>query len=225
MKLYYLTSESCAKLILRERRVKISMISELNDPFELLGASIGGKRARKIVQYVQDRISEKFGLLCMSTTWQSPVMWAHYGDKHRGICLGFDLPDQAAWQVRYTPTRLTNLLSSNPKLSEIDASAIGVLLTTKAAEWSYEKEWRLLWPFKNIKTIREADGKRFIPIDGDTLELFEVIVGYRCSWRLRDVAKAVGKVKKKVRIKKIRPSFKVFEMVCQQNEPSICINP
>ncbi|MBK4996164.1 DUF2971 domain-containing protein [Pseudomonas sp. S37] len=39
MRLYYLTSEHWAKVILKERRVKLSTINELSYPFELLGAS------------------------------------------------------------------------------------------------------------------------------------------------------------------------------------------
>ncbi len=25
--------------------------------------------------------------------WSNPVIWAHYGDKHRGLCLGFEVPE------------------------------------------------------------------------------------------------------------------------------------
>ena len=112
MKLYYLTSEEWAHVILKERRLKLSTIPELNDPFELLGASIGEPAARKVLRYVQARVSETFGLLCMSTTWQSPVMWAHYGDKHRGVCLGFEVTDQAAREVNY-PECCTNFAPSH----------------------------------------------------------------------------------------------------------------
>jgi hypothetical protein len=36
MRLYYLTAEGWARKVLEERRVKISLFGELNDPFELL---------------------------------------------------------------------------------------------------------------------------------------------------------------------------------------------
>lgn len=100
MKLYYLTSEKWAKVILHERRLKLSTIAELNDPFELLGASIGEPAARKVLRYVQGRVADTFGLVCMSTTWQSPVMWAHYGDKHKGVCLGFEVIEHGLREVK-----------------------------------------------------------------------------------------------------------------------------
>lgn len=36
-------------------------------------------------------MSEKYGLLCFCETWQSPLLWNHYADRHKGICLGFDV--------------------------------------------------------------------------------------------------------------------------------------
>ena len=223
MKLYYLTSEKWAKVILNERRVKLSTVGELNDPFELLGASVGDKRARKIFHYVQQRLSERYGMLCLSSTWKCPAMWAHYGDKHRGVCLGFDVPDAMPREVRYTPDRLIDLLGEKPELRNMSIAGIETLMTTKYSEWSYEREWRLIRPFR--EAIAGADGKHFLPFDDQLLVLREVIIGHRCSWMLRDAAAAVGHATKEVRLKKIRPSFQTFEMVRQLREPVIRVRP
>ena len=55
MRLYYLTKLDTAKLILQERRMKLSLVDELNDPFELLGASIGEKLARRVFKGILRR--------------------------------------------------------------------------------------------------------------------------------------------------------------------------
>jgi Protein of unknown function (DUF2971) len=221
LKLYYLTSEKWARVILQERRIKLSTIAELNDPFELLGASIGEPAARKVLRFVHERVSEKMGLICMSTTWQSPVMWAHYGDKHRGVCLGFNVIDQAASEVCYEPKRLANLLGKQPRLSDVTPEVLNTLMTTKSEEWSYERERRLIVRFKNAQC--EPNGMHFLPFNTRVLTLTEVILGSRCEWSLQAAAQDLGKVQQSVSLKRVRPSFQEFKMVQQRKEPIIYV--
>ena len=41
------------------------------------------------------------GILCFSADGRDPVIGAHYSDKHRGVCLGFDIPDNKGRKVDY----------------------------------------------------------------------------------------------------------------------------
>lgn len=222
-RLYYLTSEHWAKVILSEKKLKLSKVSELNDPFELLGASIGEKRVRKILHFVHKRLSEQFGLLCMSTTWQSPVMWAHYGDKHRGVCLGFDVIDQGADKVIYEPSRLNKLLGSKPSLENVSTEVIKKLFTTKSTEWAYEKEQRIIVNFSNAQP--DDKGLYFVPFNNEALTLREVILGSRCEWSLKEAAQLLGTVQHETLLKRVRPSFHHFKMVQQRNEPLVRLKP
>ncbi|MHA6574970.1 DUF2971 domain-containing protein [Pseudomonas yamanorum] len=223
MKLYYLTSEKWAKVILHEQRLKLSTIAELNDPFELLGASIGESAVRKVLRYVHGRVTDTFGLVCMSTTWQSPVMWAHYGDKHKGVCLGFEVIEQRRREVTYEPTRLSKLLGESPRLGNVTAEVLNTLLTTKSAEWSYEKEHRLIVRFENA--IPGPHGMHFLPFNNEFLVVKEVILGSRCDWSLQAAKRAVGIVPHKVSLKRVRPSFQNFKMVQQRKEPIVYVKP
>ncbi|MDW9570209.1 DUF2971 domain-containing protein [Sinorhizobium meliloti] len=36
-------------------------------------------------------LSLTYGIVCLSDNWQHPMMWSHYADRHRGICLAFDV--------------------------------------------------------------------------------------------------------------------------------------
>lgn len=47
-----------------------------------------------LIPYVEERLSEHlntFGICCLSKTCTSDLMWTHYADNHRGVCLEFDL--------------------------------------------------------------------------------------------------------------------------------------
>ena len=77
---------------LRERRLKQSRIHELNDPFELTPYDLTEPTLRWAFLAMREELGREHGLICFSGSWSDPVLWAHYSDKHRGLCLGFEVP-------------------------------------------------------------------------------------------------------------------------------------
>lgn len=72
------------------------------------------------------------------------MLWAHYGGKHKGLCLEFDTSSPLLaklHKVRYTE----EILELNV-IDELlgDGSIIMQMLLTKASCWSYEREWRAI---------------------------------------------------------------------------------
>jgi hypothetical protein len=116
-------------------------------------------------------------MLCFSKDWHDPVLWSHYADKHKGICLGFDVPDELLRDVTYTedPIELTlDPGSREPRLSGSDEER---LLLTKFSGWKYEAEQRQLVPLDS--TIADS-GLHFCPFS-KTLVLKTVILGPQCE--------------------------------------------
>src|SRR5713101_1589714 len=91
---------------LYEKRLKQSRIHELNDPFELTPYVLTDPVLRKAFLTTRDDLSNNRGVLCFSAAWRDPVIWAHYSDKHRGLCLGFEIPDDIGKRTNYIPRRL-----------------------------------------------------------------------------------------------------------------------
>jgi hypothetical protein len=88
MRVYkFLTSQHALQDI-TERRIKISEIHDLNDPFELIPCDLSDADKRQALIETRDKLSGNRGLLCFASGWTNPVLWAHYSDKHRGIMLG-----------------------------------------------------------------------------------------------------------------------------------------
>jgi hypothetical protein len=73
------------------QRLKVARIDDVNDPFELQAMNCMRKDVRKAIADFRASQNEKIGLLCFSQAWKNPVLWSHYADRHRGICLGFDI--------------------------------------------------------------------------------------------------------------------------------------
>lgn len=97
MRVYYMTKLEYAKKIIHDGRMKICMFDEANDPFELRvnnsDPQHGLNRSRGT--------SIEMGVLCFGPDYKSPLMWAHYGDNHRGVCLGFDIDEKLLFPVEY----------------------------------------------------------------------------------------------------------------------------
>jgi hypothetical protein len=63
----------------------------MNDPFELLGGLSSDPELRDHLTALLSHLNNWCGVLCFSQDWQNPLLWSHYGDKHKGICLGLDI--------------------------------------------------------------------------------------------------------------------------------------
>ena len=106
MRVYHLLPEHHALDDLRRRRLKVSRLEDMNDPFELLAASLKTKNHRSSLRGFKEDMDRCYGALCFSRSWTHPMLWSHYADKHRGICLGFDVPRNVALPIAYDAARL-----------------------------------------------------------------------------------------------------------------------
>lgn len=185
-RVYHLTTAEYAINDIGLGRMKIARFRELNDPFELGALNyIEWRDHKKAVVDFQKTTNETIGLLCFSGDWTSPVLWSHYADKHRGICLGFNLTLARAQRVRYEAERI-----GIARLSQgvsIDEALESLLLCTKFKEWEYEEEWRVILP---LEGQTQEGHLHFHSFDID-LELAEVILGPLCNHSLSEVRRLV----------------------------------
>lgn len=134
----------------------------------------GRMHYRQVIDHFIRR-STAFGVSCFAQDWDVPLMWAHYGASHKGICVEYAVKPMsfacasenlhlAQYYVRYM-TELPTIC-----LSEVLFSPHQVLpsfLATKHSDWSYEKEWRL---------VNFTDKQKYIPTPKH-MEISALIVG------------------------------------------------
>ena len=136
------------------------------------------------------------GLVPLAERATCPLMWSHYGDQHRGICVGYSVPaDTKAGlhKVNYGGNRKVKasavaamLNDSSDARSQVDQA----VLLRKANSWRYEKEWRLV----GIRGLRNSP-----------LELEEVIFGLRCkAWARYTIVKVLEDRQKPVKFYEVR---------------------
>lgn len=183
---YYMPAEPLFDLLSNDE-IKVSIPEECNDPLEFMSAAVETRDGTRKEPRLEG------GFISFSGRYDNSLMWSHYADSHKGVCLRFDFPigrhgylnaneevsvpspDSPPYaivkkakfpeqfteihpfhntfapvlvKVQYQPKRPT--LSSHGlggsfccgnTLLRLDLSPV---FFTKAPEWEYEKEWRLI---------------------------------------------------------------------------------
>lgn len=118
-----------------------------------------------IIKQLTEEVISSTGYFCMTTKPDNLLMWAHYADGHKGVCLKFDiLKDLDSFLV---PVKV----DYNSKYINFDclSSELLSVLRRKSPDWEYEDEYRI------IKT----DHQGLWEIKQDCL--IEIIFGCRTS--------------------------------------------
>ncbi|MBL0476330.1 DUF2971 domain-containing protein [Aeromonas veronii] len=142
--------------------IKLSVPSFLNDPFESYVPKELSKRIPSEEQWLAEidcnEIIDKLGIVSFSETSRNLLMWAHYADEHRGMCIGFDPEvlnsldkyEEERSCLAYYPVKL-NYDNQRVDINELPAElsldmVAKKILTTKSDDWIYEKEHRCIVP-------------------------------------------------------------------------------
>ncbi len=213
-RVYHFISRDFGLDDLRQRRLKIATIEDLNDPFELRGMALTDARKRWAIASWRRDISRQIGLLCFSKSWRNPVQWSHYAQKHAGLCLGFDVDEQYLMPVRYRSAVLPDLVSQAAGQQEPGEGAVRQLLTTKYSHWRYEQEVRM---FLDLQT-EPRDGALSFHAFGEDMRLVEVVVGAQSTVTRSELAAALGDGANGVSTFKARLAFRSFKIVRQRRE-------
>ena len=226
--LYYYTPPCHVLDNLRKRRIKISRFSRCNDLFELAAFNLDKgqsyeerHRFRGAIRCWSQRQDSAYGLICFSTTWRSPLMWAHYAGRHTGLCLEFSVdrdrlpPDAAALlHVDYTPKRLAQNGIPRDLGAIRDQKLLRKYCATKFSHWRYENEVRLLIKLRAADVEETEEGLRFLRTGGHT-QLTGIFMGVQSWHGLEKIEDAVGTTQ--IPIVQTRAAFSKFQVVRQQN--------
>lgn len=208
-RVYHLTGPEHAISDIALSRLKVARFTDVNDPFELLAVNFRERPVRKTISSFKAALNAKKGLLCFSKDWKEPLLWSHYAYRHRGICLGFNIPSDKLDKVNYEDNRILMKLHGNDDPSALPQDLQDLLLRTKYGGWRYEEEYRQFIPLE--KAVQEG-GLYFMPF-GAELELAEVILGPECVLSLDAVKKIVTAKYSGVAVYSARLMYKRFRIV------------
>lgn len=187
LRLYYYMPAKHLWDLLGKDEIKVSLPEECNDPLEFRSATQNRSDGNRSDSQLGG------GFISFSEKYDNPLMWSHYADSHKGVCLRFDFPIEqqgiinqsgllgehcsppfvsiketdSALARQFSVTNpvpreskpiiikvlykykrpiirggiISGSFSSGGRLERLDLSPV---FYTKASEWIYEKEWRLI---------------------------------------------------------------------------------
>jgi Protein of unknown function (DUF2971) len=216
MIVYHYTSARNGLDNIDRRRLKIATIPDLNDPFELLCVDMSEQTFRDSMRAWKAELGKVTGMLCFSENWKNPVQWSHYAEKHRGLCLKFEIPATFIEKVTYDDKRSINEAKKLMKDRTTDPKAVTKMLTTKFAHWHYEDEWR---SFLRLNKKDPVSGLYFFNWDAN-VKLTGVLIGAESEVRRDQVQAVLRELEPQVELQNMRLAFKTFE-VCQQLDETL----
>jgi hypothetical protein len=101
--------------------------------------------AAGVTEHTRRELEKVTRVFCMTVQPANTLMWAHYAEKHTGVCLHFRCRSQSlfglARRVVYSTERKAILIpiSYTPEEEIPDLLAFG-----KSADWKYEEEYRIV---------------------------------------------------------------------------------
>jgi hypothetical protein len=135
-----------------------------------------------------DEASKVLGILCLSATKTNNLMWSHYAKDHTGMVIGLNAHSTSFSQrmgidrVKYRKHRAMMDPRAGP-FSEAWSRQLTNTVLTKSKDWSYEKEFRMVFKLETLveaRSPRKSGGKNyFVPVKPD--DVIEVVLGCRVS--------------------------------------------
>lgn len=186
--------------VIINKRLWCSKYDALNDPMEW--AFVSKDNYNTVIEVLNRLKKEDYRICCLSKSRQYGLMWAMYGDEHRGVCIEVEIDGI----TEYSPNnQITNKkwvykdveYDKEPPNIETQSCNIETVLFKKSKQWEHEQEVRF------IKKLTNEEDKMYFPI-----KINKIYLGRRMD---KDKAE---------NIKKICNAFKVkyVDLSEQENE-------
>ena len=163
-------------LTLVNNQIYASSVAELNDPSECMFDTSDhfaneemepeyymALEDRKIqIRKETDKIKSNYGIISFCKSETNELMWAYYGNDHKGFCIEYDIDILKEQMIPYYLLEI-KYQSSLPtynfrKCIFNHDNTIKSSLGVKSTFWAHEKEMRLIIKRKGLKSIpTEAD--------------------------------------------------------------------
>lgn len=138
-----LESRDYALKLLKNGELFLSSIDKFNDPFEF---SFKLEDEGKNEFWGSQQLAElsvllpaiyQYGVCCFSDSPDNGLLWSHYANSHRGICIEFETTECAV----LNKIKQVNYLDQCPTFTTEEREE---LFLNKSFHWKYEKEYRIV---------------------------------------------------------------------------------
>ena len=236
-----------AKCMIGNQNLQFTNASQLNDPFDCHPKLIDYSNVPDIIakdpirKEWEQKIEENDALNRRNDTWlcslskvnDSLLMWSHYCYNHKGVCIGLNIDKvMACVPPMFGTTYLEPLvfdvqyldIIERPNAYHSNEDIYRYQLATKAKEWEYEQEVRLIvpepYPEYALLTPEQAERSdkgevldwkeihHYLPLKGDCYDC--IYFGVKIDPKEKE--KIINYV-----LKKLNPDTKLYQMQVDEN--------
>ena len=136
------------------------------------------------------------GVACLSENYDTVLMWSHYANNHKGMCVEYSLNDFVRG-LRFTPipviyTKEKSVLK-RLRINNVDEDILDFFLKSivhKDAVWEYENEWRIVrdnkacgeqWDNKNRGALLDSVRPESVILECNAEPHFEEVIKAKCK--------------------------------------------
>lgn len=163
-KYYSIEDDKLQRLIdlLNTKEIYLSNGENFNDPFDI---RITYRKTNKL------KFVDKFRILCLTSSYSNKLMWSHYADSHKGVCVTIEVDDEFIFPAYYTRERVYDDSNLDVILSQTNKRKVKKNLDkpyamsskkklgyVKDSTWAYENEYRVV--FYDKERVQLINGER-----------------------------------------------------------------
>ena len=120
----------------------ISLYKSRNIALEMSAEQQIQKIQRRWTEIV-DEATRNLRICSFSTKKDSLLLWSHYSEDHKGICIEYDFEDNDLIRAFIQPVLYSNEVNKIGLLEEYSIMRMICSSLIKFSDWEYEHEWRL----------------------------------------------------------------------------------
>lgn len=145
-----------------------------------------------LLNKVAKRVAQRKGIACFMSNCDNLLMWAHYADSHKGVCLKFDILEDTEF---FSPAKKVSYTNEYPVYNYLKDKNdfVKQMFFTKSNEWSYEGEIRVLKNKKENYKFNEKCLKEVIfgcnTSESDKKTLKKIMKQYYPATKLKQAVK------------------------------------
>lgn len=154
--------------ILDNHRLFLNDGKNFNDPFEITITDKSNGTTRHI---------NGLHILSLTNSYRNKLIWSHYTDSHKGVCLTIQVPNQLVYPICYSTKRvyedsdIDDLIEHSTKKAKKslknDFSVLSKdkkIAYIKDKKWIYEKEYRIVFDKNDESSLIFDNGKWFMSV-------------------------------------------------------------
>lgn len=221
--------------VIRDNTIKFGAPNKFNDPFEcmsVIGVTNFNSTKKKLEEFTQKSAKKysngailraydeiigvskdyfkkntlsKYGILCLSGTWDDILMWAHYSNDHKGVVVILQFDKNHSFYDKMMKVQYKKGITYFDIEHPNCAKKMWESFSTKDPIWKYENEYRIINPPSELHCF---DGNGIKPFPRELLK--GIIFGCRISSNVRaDIIKMVAKY---------NPTLSLYDIIIDDSE-------